>query len=154
MPIRSAARQAYKTVGMRDKPSVPHPHSHLHHPPRSPPLAMLASRTRFISALRSRPCAPPVIPLAFALVRCYSVPAELPVPKKTKVWASADEAVKDVKSGDVVLSGGLLGLAPFSAFGFADVSGFAQVSDFAAFQVSLLAVQRPRNFVLTALQKL
>lgn len=76
------------------------------------------------------------------------------MPKKTKVWASADEAVKDVKSGDVVLSGGLLGLAPFSAFGFADVSGFAQVSDFAAFQVSLLAVQRPRNFVLTALQKL
>lgn len=30
----------------------------------------------------------------------------MPVPNKTKVWASADEAVRDVKSGDVLLSGG------------------------------------------------
>ncbi|KDQ11702.1 hypothetical protein BOTBODRAFT_67857 [Botryobasidium botryosum FD-172 SS1] len=30
----------------------------------------------------------------------------LDVPKKSKVWRSADEAVVDVKSGDVVLSGG------------------------------------------------
>ena len=29
-------------------------------------------------------------------------------PKKSKVWSSADEAVKDVKSGDVLLCGGEL----------------------------------------------
>ncbi|KIJ44061.1 hypothetical protein M422DRAFT_60201 [Sphaerobolus stellatus SS14] len=39
--------------------------------------------------------------------RAYSTPLdEAPIPKTKKVWASADEAVKDVKSGDVVLSGG------------------------------------------------
>ncbi|KAJ7273153.1 hypothetical protein C8J57DRAFT_1316931 [Mycena rebaudengoi] len=37
-------------------------------------------------------------------VRKYSAPAE--PPKKSKLWASADEAVKDVKSGDVLLCGG------------------------------------------------
>lgn len=39
-------------------------------------------------------------------VRQYSTPTDLPVPNKTKVWDSVDEAVKDVKSGDVLLSGG------------------------------------------------
>jgi hypothetical protein len=29
-----------------------------------------------------------------------------PVPNKSKIWASVDEAVKDVKSGDVLLCGG------------------------------------------------
>jgi 3-oxoacid CoA-transferase len=38
-------------------------------------------------------------------VRAYSVPADPPVPKK-KVWDSIDSAVKEVKSGDVLLSGG------------------------------------------------
>ncbi|EMD38352.1 hypothetical protein CERSUDRAFT_113512 [Gelatoporia subvermispora B] len=38
--------------------------------------------------------------------RQYSTSVDLPVPNKTKVWDSADEAVKDVKSGDVLLSGG------------------------------------------------
>ena len=38
-------------------------------------------------------------------VRAYSVPADPPVPKK-KVWDSVDLAVKAVKSGDVLLSGG------------------------------------------------
>lgn len=40
-------------------------------------------------------------------VRCYSTPADLPVPNKSKVWESAEEAVKDVKSGDTLLSGGM-----------------------------------------------
>lgn len=39
-------------------------------------------------------------------VRCI-VTTHAPVPKKRKVWESAEEAVKDVKSGDVVLSGGV-----------------------------------------------
>ncbi|KIJ63253.1 hypothetical protein HYDPIDRAFT_134301 [Hydnomerulius pinastri MD-312] len=39
--------------------------------------------------------------------RSYSTPAEIP---KSKVWASADEAVKGVKSGDTLLCGGF-GLA-------------------------------------------
>src|ERR1700761_34227 len=39
--------------------------------------------------------------------RYYSTPVDIPVPTKSKVWVSADEAVKDIKSGSVVLSGGL-----------------------------------------------
>lgn len=42
-------------------------------------------------------------------IRFYSAggtQAELPVPNKTKVWDSVDEAVKDVESGDTLLSGG------------------------------------------------
>lgn len=35
--------------------------------------------------------------------RSYSTPARTP---RSKVWASADEAVKSVKSGDVLLCGG------------------------------------------------
>lgn len=41
-----------------------------------------------------------------ASVRFLSVPTSIPVPDKTKVYSSADEAVKDIKSGSVVLSGG------------------------------------------------
>lgn len=36
--------------------------------------------------------------------RLYSTPAD--VPGKSKVWASADEAVKDIKSGSVLLCAG------------------------------------------------
>lgn len=36
----------------------------------------------------------------------YSTATDLPVPNKTKVWDSVDEAVKDIKSGDVLLSAG------------------------------------------------
>ncbi|KAI0797618.1 3-oxoacid CoA-transferase [Abortiporus biennis] len=44
---------------------------------------------------------------AVSLPRFYSVVADASaIPKKTKVWSSADEAVKDVKSGDTILSGG------------------------------------------------
>ncbi|KAJ7915474.1 3-oxoacid CoA-transferase [Mycena leptocephala] len=39
-----------------------------------------------------------------SLTRKYSLPSE--PPKKSKVWDSADEAVADVKSGDVLLCGG------------------------------------------------
>ena len=43
------------------------------------------------------------------LTRAYSVVAEgASIPGKTKVWESAEEAVKDVKSGSTVLSGGML----------------------------------------------
>ncbi|KAH9482396.1 Succinyl-CoA:3-ketoacid coenzyme A transferase 1, mitochondrial [Psilocybe cubensis] len=42
--------------------------------------------------------------------RQYSIPTDLPVPSKSKVWDSADEAVKDIKSGSVLLCGGF-GLA-------------------------------------------
>ncbi|KAI0082785.1 nagb/rpia/CoA transferase-like protein [Panus rudis PR-1116 ss-1] len=38
--------------------------------------------------------------------RYLSVVAEAKRPSKSKVWASVDEAVKDVKSGDTLLSGG------------------------------------------------
>ena len=38
--------------------------------------------------------------------RCYSVVADAPVPTKRKVYDSVEEAIKDVKSGDVLLSGG------------------------------------------------
>lgn len=39
-------------------------------------------------------------------LRAYSVAADAPVPRKRKVWDSVDEAIKDVKTGDVLLSGG------------------------------------------------
>lgn len=38
-----------------------------------------------------------------------TVAVEEAVPSKKKVWDSIDEAIKDVKSGDVVLSGGACG---------------------------------------------
>lgn len=43
-----------------------------------------------------------------AAPRYYSIAKEAPLPSKRKVWDSAEEAVKGVKSGDVVLSGGAL----------------------------------------------
>ncbi|KAH9043154.1 3-oxoacid CoA-transferase [Lactarius pseudohatsudake] len=52
---------------------------------------------------RLSPCAK--LP-AFYFFRAYSVPANPQVPRKKKVWNSADEAVSAVKSGDVLLSGG------------------------------------------------
>ncbi len=39
-----------------------------------------------------------------ANARHYSTPTD--VPGKSKVWASADEAVKDIKSGSVLLCAG------------------------------------------------
>ncbi|KDQ60681.1 hypothetical protein JAAARDRAFT_125080 [Jaapia argillacea MUCL 33604] len=70
---------------------------------------MLSTTLRALSArtpTRSRT----VLVLATSKARCsyryFSTPTDLPVPNKTKVWDSADEAVKDVKSGDIILSGG------------------------------------------------
>ena len=39
-------------------------------------------------------------------LRFLNVTAGAPVPRKRKVWDSVDEAIKDVKSGDILLSGG------------------------------------------------
>ncbi|KAF8522262.1 3-oxoacid CoA-transferase [Hysterangium stoloniferum] len=57
-------------------------------------------RTRFLS-LRVKTAHPNLT------IRLYSTSLdESPIPKVKKVWDSADEAVKDVKSGDILLSGG------------------------------------------------
>ncbi|KAF8894729.1 hypothetical protein BD779DRAFT_1609376 [Infundibulicybe gibba] len=48
--------------------------------------------------------------LTSTLYRAYSTPTDIPVPNKSKVWESAEEAVKDIKSGTVLLCGGF-GLA-------------------------------------------
>ena len=45
----------------------------------------------------------PVVLRACLVLRSYSTPVRAP---RSKVWASADEAVKSVKSGDVLLCGG------------------------------------------------
>jgi hypothetical protein len=52
-------------------------------------------------------------------VRAYTVVADAAVPKKKKVWESADEAVADIKSGSMILSGGafILRSFPFLIFG-------------------------------------
>jgi hypothetical protein len=44
--------------------------------------------------------------------RKYSTPVDLPVPNKTKLWESAEEAVEGdaIKSGDTLLCGGVLNL--------------------------------------------
>lgn len=39
-------------------------------------------------------------------LRKYSVAKDVPIPSKSKVFASIDEAVKDVKSGDVLFVAG------------------------------------------------
>ncbi|KAF8061627.1 succinyl-CoA:3-ketoacid-coenzyme A transferase [Lyophyllum atratum] len=38
--------------------------------------------------------------------RKYSTPTDIPVPNTSKIWDSADDAVKDIKSGQVLLCGG------------------------------------------------
>lgn len=70
---------------------------------------MLAFRARPVSAAAShlRHRLPPVTTTAAPYrVRYYAVVANAAAPKKTKVWDSVDEAIKDVKSGDILLSGG------------------------------------------------
>lgn len=62
---------------------------------------MFAALKPRASAFRARPAL-----TAVYRVRFYSVAADDLVPKKTKVWDDIDEALKDVKSGDTVLSGG------------------------------------------------
>lgn len=43
---------------------------------------------------------------AALLRRPYSVVTDVPIPTKSKVWDNVHEAVKDVKDGDILLSGG------------------------------------------------
>ncbi|TCD63293.1 hypothetical protein EIP91_005705 [Steccherinum ochraceum] len=43
---------------------------------------------------------------AALLRRPYSIVTDVPIPRKSKVWDNVHEAIADVKSGDVVLSGG------------------------------------------------
>ncbi|KAF8580863.1 3-oxoacid CoA-transferase [Ramaria rubella] len=58
----------------------------------------------FLALRASRPLLPA---LSRPLRRTYSTPLEqAPVPQVNKVWDDIDQAVKDVKSGDTVLSGG------------------------------------------------
>ncbi|KAI0831508.1 3-oxoacid CoA-transferase [Trametes gibbosa] len=64
---------------------------------------MLALRPRALAIPRARTSSRISIAARF---RYYSVVANAPIPKKTKVWDSVDEAIKDVKSGDTILSGG------------------------------------------------
>ncbi|RDX56560.1 3-oxoacid CoA-transferase [Polyporus arcularius HHB13444] len=64
---------------------------------------MLALRARALAIPRSHSSSRIVLA---ARIRYYSVVANAPRPRKTKVWDSVDEAVKDVKSGDTILSGG------------------------------------------------
>ncbi|KAI0320085.1 3-oxoacid CoA-transferase [Amylostereum chailletii] len=61
-------------------------------------LVLKASRTTL--AWRVHLSARP-IPL-----RSYSIATKAPVPQSKKVWDSADDAVRDVRSGDTILSGG------------------------------------------------
>lgn len=44
--------------------------------------------------------------------RKYSTPTDIPVPNKSKIWGSAEEAVKDIKSGDVLMCGGMWPFLP------------------------------------------
>jgi len=66
----------------------------------APMLAACISRATVVPIF-SKPHA-----TTFLRARWYSTPTEAPLPNKSKVWASVDEAVKDVKSGDILLCGG------------------------------------------------
>jgi 3-oxoacid CoA-transferase len=69
-------------------------------------LASCVSRAALVPIFKPRTT-------VFLRARWYSTPAELPLPNKSKVWKSVDEAVKDVKSGDVLLCGGEYRRVPF-----------------------------------------
>jgi hypothetical protein len=51
-----------------------------------------------------------------AVIRTYSIPVETP---KTKVWKSAEEAIRDVETGQTVMVGG---------FGLAGVPGKVDIA--------------------------
>ncbi|TFY83242.1 hypothetical protein EWM64_g772 [Hericium alpestre] len=67
---------------------------------------MLSRNVNFIASAAARSRGARVSYTLRLRVRYYGTPADLPVPKTKKVWDSVDEAVKDVKTGDVLLSGG------------------------------------------------
>ena len=63
------------------------------------------------AAARRAPCLPRAsngARLRIHATRYYSVVVDAPVPRKSKVWDNIDDAIKDVKSGDILLSGGAL----------------------------------------------
>ncbi|KAI0035940.1 hypothetical protein K488DRAFT_42121 [Vararia minispora EC-137] len=67
----------------------------------------MLTRSLVATLNRSAPRCHPTLALKFTLgARAYSVVADAPVPNKKKVWNSAEEAVKDIKSGSTLLSGG------------------------------------------------
>ena len=68
--------------------------------------ARLAPRSSPCASCRAGPSAAVFVRLRIRFYSAGGTQAELPVPNKTKVWESVDEAVKDVKSGDTLLSGG------------------------------------------------
>lgn len=77
--------------------------------PTSSSSQSFSSKTMLVARLYpARLSLAPAIRLRLSTVRCYSAS---PVPRKTKVWDSVDEAVKDVKSGDILLCGGELELS-------------------------------------------
>ncbi|KAI0928659.1 hypothetical protein AcW1_005841 [Taiwanofungus camphoratus] len=70
-------------------------------------LATTRKASRAVPSLAAlRICHTPAAVIVRLKIRQYGTAVELPVPNKRKVWGSADEAVNDVKSGDVLLSGG------------------------------------------------
>ncbi|KAF7793078.1 hypothetical protein EIP86_004185 [Pleurotus ostreatoroseus] len=99
---------------------------------RSTQVLLIARRPASLGAIRAAPALPPVpratrllstcsqpisrrsrnsrlqAPAAQGPRRAYGVVADAPVPSSRKVWDSAADAVKDVKSGDVLLSGDTL----------------------------------------------
>lgn len=75
-------------------------------------------------------------------VRWLAVVANAPIPKKTKVWDSIDEAIKDVKSGDILLSGGASRAA----------SCFTRRTPLTARQRRVRTVGHPRNAAAGAVE--
>ncbi|KAH8087108.1 hypothetical protein HD553DRAFT_309213 [Filobasidium floriforme] len=72
---------------------------HLH------PFPSLSSTTLYHLSIPILPCyLQPQTPSELQLITLD--PADVGVPKKEKVWGSADEAIKDLKSGSLVLSAG------------------------------------------------
>lgn len=105
---------------------IPQPHSLLTPLPSSPQVEMLSIKAaRAPLRCRFRVAAVPTSHLFF---RSYSVAPAKDVPRSKKVWSSAEEAVQDVSSGSLILSGGeqdsftacmLLHPCVFKALGYA-----------------------------------
>ena len=66
-------------------------------------MLRLATVTKL--AARPRTTGPAHLYLRASPVFLRSI-SNIPVPKTSKVWDSPDEAIKDVKSGDIILCGG------------------------------------------------
>lgn len=64
------------------------------------------NRRVFLSAGVRRARVQPAVHPRMLLFGAKSITTNAPIPRKTKVWDSVDEAVSDIKEGDVLLSGG------------------------------------------------